>query len=74
MVETMWTCCDQEIYDNAGILAHLESVHGLTPPIQAISGLVQALDGVGWTMNTFEVRIGDLLLHKSVKTTKEPTP
>jgi len=76
VTEVMWTCCDNEVYDHPGIMAHLQSVHGLTPPIQAVSGLVQRLDGPGWALNTYEVRIGELLLHKSVKTTteEEPTP
>lgn len=71
MIEQMWTCCDNEVYDHPGILAHLQTVHGLTLPVEARAKFVQALDGPGWSMNTFEVQIGELVLHQSVKTTAE---
>lgn len=71
MIEIMWTCCDNEIYDHPGIMAHLQSVQSLTLPIKATQELVSAVDGPGWALNTFEVRIGELVLHKSVKTTAE---
>jgi hypothetical protein len=71
MIETMWTCCDNEVYDQPGIMAHLASAHGLTSPIRATQKMVQAIDGPGWSLNTYEVRIGEMVLHKSVKLTAE---
>lgn len=73
-IEEMWTCCDEQVYDRPGIFRHLEEVHGLTPPIRSTKALVMAVDGDGWSLNTYDWRIGDLTLHQSVKTTKEPAP
>ena len=66
--ETMWTCCDEEIYDHAGIVEHLKAVHGVQSPMRASQQMVMAVDGEDFSLNSFEVTIGDLLLHKTVKT------
>lgn len=71
MIETMWTCCDDAVYDDPGLLTHLAMVHGLTSSIRAIAKLVQVLDVTGGSLRTYEVRIGALLLYQSVKTTND---
>lgn len=67
--ETMWTCCDEEVYDHAGIVEHLKTVHGLQGPLQSIQTMAMAVDGEEFSLNTYKVTIGDLVLHKTVKTT-----
>jgi hypothetical protein len=64
----MWTCCDQDVYDHAGIVEHLKAVHGVQSPMRASQQMVFSLDGEGFSLNSYEVTIGDLLLHKTVKT------
>jgi hypothetical protein len=64
----MWTCCDEEVYDHAGIVEHLTTVHGVQSPMQASQQMVFSLDGEDFSLNSYEVTIGGLLLHKTVKT------
>lgn len=72
MTEVMWTCCDEEVYTHSDLIAHLQKVHGLTPPIEATQKMVMSLDDLRWSLNTYEIRIGELVLHKSVKTIPDP--
>lgn len=72
IIEIMWTCCDDQVYDLPGIIKHLTEVHGMTPPIRSVKSLVMAVDGSGWALNTYDHSIGDLTLHQTIKTAKEP--
>lgn len=74
IIEESWTCCDEQVYDRPGIFKHLKDVHGLTSPIRSIKALVMAVDGVDYSLNTYQHTIGDLTLHQSIKTTEEPQP
>ena len=67
--ETMWTCCDAEIYHHAGIVEHLKTVHGVQSPMKASQAMSMNVDGEEFSLNTYEVTIGDLTLIKTVKTT-----
>lgn len=66
-----WTCCGDEVFDQPEIIKHLVSVHGLQKPIHSIKSMVMALDGPGWSLNTYEHKIGDLVLHQTIKTEGE---
>lgn len=66
-----WTCCGDEVFDQQQIIEHLVSVHGAQRPIQSVRRSVMHLDGSGWSLNTYEHKIGDLVLHQSIKTENE---
>lgn len=70
----MWTCCGEEVYDQAGIIAHLVKAHGVARPIVSSRKGVTHLDGPGWSLNTYEHTIGSLVLHQTIKTEEEPAP
>jgi len=71
MTETMWTCCDDEVYDTPGIREHLRSVHAFVAPVRIDQRAVLHLDGEGFALNTYECQIGDLTLHKTVRVTPD---
>lgn len=66
--ETMWTCCDQEVYDHDGIIQHLKAVHGLRSPLMMKQRMAMHVDGEEFSLNSYEVTIGELALTKTVKT------
>ena len=66
-----WTCCGDDVFDQQGIIEHLVSVHGVERPIQSVRRSVMHLDGPGWSLNTYEHKIGDLVLHQTIKTEDE---
>lgn len=63
-----WTCCGDGVFDQKEVVEHLINVHGLQKPIHSIKVMVMALDGPGWSLNTYEHTIGDLVLHQTIKT------
>lgn len=67
MTEHMWTCCGEEVFDTPGIIKHLTEVHGLPAPHRTERTTVMCLDGPGWFANTYEHKIGGLVLHQTVK-------
>lgn len=73
MTETMWTCCDSEVYDTPGVIEHLRLVHGIEDAgkIRMRQRCVMHVDGEDFSLNTYECdNIGDgIMLLKTVKIT-----
>ena len=70
--ESMWTCCDENVYDDAGVIEHLRMHHGL----QSLVSTVLPVLSTGcpeWDLDTYEVRVGSMTLYRSVKTYKAVT-
>lgn len=68
-----WTCCDGEVFDQAEVIEHLVSTHGIQKPLRSQRKPVMHLDGPGWSLNTYEHKIGELVLYQTVKTEEATT-
>ncbi len=66
-ITVLWTCCGEDVFDQDEIINHLVNTHGIERPIRSTRTSVMHLDGPGWALNTYEHKVGDLVLHQTVK-------
>jgi hypothetical protein len=62
----VWVCCGQQ-FEQREVVEHLQSVHGIQPPIQAQRKMTGHLDAAGWFQSNYEWSIGELKLHQAVR-------
>lgn len=70
--ESRWTCCEK-VFDDSLIIEHLRSVHGLALSRPNAGVEVMVMAGDGWSINTLEHTVGEVVLHQMVTTNDDET-